>query len=214
MAARRNQRPTNVSYYARNRDREIARVRAQQDATLALLRRLREVPCTDCGRSFAPHQMDFDHRDPQQKAFGLTTGGAMLASRGRLMAELAKCDVVCANCHRIRTRVAHQRRLAERDRTGSSPGLDQRRARWRAHAQLLDTLRDSPCSDCGGTFPPCSMDFDHRDRMTKIAAVTRLIGRAGLQKIVAEAAKCDIVCANCHRARTVNRRALRAPERE
>jgi hypothetical protein len=214
MASCRDQRPTNVAYYARNREREIARVRVRQDATLAMLRRLREVPCADCGVRFAPHQMDFDHRNPADKSLAMTSGAAMLASRPRLLLEVAKCDVVCANCHRVRTRTAHRRRLAERVQAGSSPGIAQRRARWRAHARILDSLRDVPCFDCGRRFPACSMDFDHRDPNDKLAAVTRMVGRAGFARIVAEAAKCDIVCANCHRARTFKRRLLPAPERE
>jgi rRNA-processing protein FCF1 len=50
------------------------------------------------------------------------------------------------------------------------------------------------------------MDFDHRDPTTKRMAVTRMIGRAGTARILEEVAKCDIVCANCHRLRTVLRR--------
>ncbi len=73
--------------------------------------------------------------------------------------------------------------------------LDRKRAGWRAHARLLDELRVGPCADCGGRFPPCAMDFDHRDSATKTKGVTRLVGRAGASRIIAEAAKCDIVCA-------------------
>jgi hypothetical protein len=50
------------------------------------------------------------------------------------------------------------------------------------------------------------MDFDHRDQRAKTSGVTRMVGRAGVARILAEAAKCDIVCANCHRARTLARR--------
>src|SRR4029079_253940 len=70
----------------------------------------------------------------------------------------------------------------------------------------LDRCRAVPCSDCGERYPPCAMDFDHRDPSTKRAAVTRMIGRAGTQRLLDEIAKCDIVCANCHRLRTFRRR--------
>jgi L-lysine 2,3-aminomutase len=84
---------------------------------------------------------------------------------------------------------------------------------WRRQAALLDDLRNVPCGDCGGRFPPCSMDFDHLDPAKKHSRVPALIGRAGDDRILAEVAKCDIVCANCHRARTVTRRdALRERE--
>jgi hypothetical protein len=115
MPPRRDQRPKNVEYYAANRQREIDRVRRRQEATTAFLRELRQVPCHDCGNQFAPHQMDFDHREPRAKSFTLCSGRAalknreqILASVDRMLAEAAKCDIVCANCHRLRT---FQRRM-------------------------------------------------------------------------------------------------------
>ena len=128
----------------------------------------------------------------------------MLMSTERLLDEVAKCDIVCANCHRIRTWLRDDpgsRRVVD----GSS-GLDRKRTSWRTHARLLDDLKDTPCGDCAGRFPPCAMDFDHRNARTKRTAVSRMIGRAGTATIMAEVAKCDIVCANCHRARTMVRR--------
>jgi hypothetical protein len=70
----------------------------------------------------------------------------------------------------------------------------------------LDRLRDTPCQDCNGRFPAAAMDFDHRDPRTKRSSVTRMIGRAGTRTLLDEVAKCDIVCANCHRMRTFQRR--------
>ena len=43
--------------------------------------------------------MDFDHRDPSMKSFALS-GKVQLKSEEALLREVAKCDVVCANCHR------------------------------------------------------------------------------------------------------------------
>jgi len=51
------------------------------------------------------------------------------------------------------------------------------------------------------------MDFHHREPAMKRYGVTRMVGRAGAALILEEAAKCDIVCANCHRSRTLARRA-------
>src|SRR5688572_4213032 len=45
MAKVRNQRPVNVDYYRRNREREHARIRIRQFGQLELLRDLRRVPC-------------------------------------------------------------------------------------------------------------------------------------------------------------------------
>ena len=208
MGSARDQRPYNVSYYLEHRDQEIARVTRRQRTTLEFLREVRRRPCADCGGVFSPWVMDFDHRDPAEKSFTLTSGRAMLMSRPRLMAEIDKCDIVCANCHAART----YRWLRARDNvvSGTSPRLEEKREYWRGHARLLEQLRDVPCADCGLRFPSYVMQFDHRDPSDKNYTVTRMIGRAGREKILEEAAKCDIVCANCHRDRTYRRRIARA----
>ncbi len=203
MAHRPSQRPANVAYYWLNRDREIERVRTRQAKTVAFLRDVRRSPCMDCARMFEPHQMDFDHTDGANKRFRLTSGAAMLKSSPALLAEIQGCDIVCANCHRVRTWLRHASREQQ---LGDSPDLVRKRGQWRAQAKLLDNLRDVACADCAQRFPPCAMDFDHRDPATKVQAVTRMIGRAGTARILAEVAKCDIVCANCHRLRTFERR--------
>jgi hypothetical protein len=46
--------------------------------------------------------MEFDHLDSETKEFNVSAG-VTCASYERLIAEIAKCDVVCANCHRRRT---------------------------------------------------------------------------------------------------------------
>jgi hypothetical protein len=204
LVACRDQRPANVAYYRRNRESEIARVQVRQRGTVELLRELRERPCMDCGGSFEPHQMDFDHRDGATKSFRLTSGDALLRPTAVILDEAAKCDVVSANCHRIRTWQRH--RVRPPAAPGASRYLDRKRTNWRRQATILDRCRAVPCSDCGERYPPCAMDFDHRDPSTKRAAVTRMIGRAGTQRLLDEIAKCDIVCANCHRLRTLRRR--------
>jgi hypothetical protein len=147
--------------------------------------------------------MDFDHRDPSIKSYRLTAGSAMLRSLTAINVEVRKCDVVCANCHRVRTAQSSRRRPVP---FVKSPNLERKRAAWRAQAELLDRLRDVPCVDCRQRFAPCAMDFDHRDPDMKRYTVSRMIGRAGTERILAEVAKCDIVCANCHRFRTFDRR--------
>lgn len=58
-------------------------------------------PCADCNIQYNPWVMQFDHRDPLQKRFDLSDGHQH--SVKILLIELAKCDVVCANCHAERT---------------------------------------------------------------------------------------------------------------
>lgn len=59
-------------------------------------------PCLDCGGFFHPTQMDFDHRNPLEKRFNISAP-PKVSSIEALQAEIDKCDLVCANCHRMRT---------------------------------------------------------------------------------------------------------------
>jgi hypothetical protein len=207
----RDQRPYNVAYYKAHRDQELDRVRTRQASTLKFLRDLRRRSCQDCGKFFPPWVMDFDHRDPTKKSFAIMSGKALLKSRVALLAEIAKCDIVCANCHAIRTYnwIKSEDVFSSRPK-GTSRYLARKTAYRMAQSGLLAELRAVPCSDCGLSFPHFVMQFDHRDQADKNYTVTRMIGRAGRLRILEEAAKCDIVCANCHRERTYRRRTTSA----
>ena len=83
--------------------------------------------------------------------------------------------------------------------------LDRNRQRYEANRQRLDALKDVPCADCGGRFPPCVMDYDHRDGDDKLGNISAVLTRWSWSRILAEIAKCEIICANCHRIRTAIR---------
>src|SRR5439155_22497288 len=179
---------------------ECARVEERGQTVTATLRRMKEVPCADCSNVFPPYVMDFDHRDPRDKLANVMWMAGKAAT-ATVMAETAKCDIVCANCHTIRT-LRQPRNVARSE----LPETARQREGWRRHAKLLRHLRNVPCTDCGCRLPPEAMQFDHRDARFKRYEVTRMIGRAGIHRILEEAAKCDIVSPNCHRKRTFQRR--------
>jgi hypothetical protein len=202
-----DQRLYNVSYYAEHREEEIQRVRIRQTSTLEFLRDFRRRPCEGCGGSFPPWVMDFDHRDPKTKSFALAAGHALLKPRDALLAEIAKCDVLCANCHAMRTYkwIKSEDVFSSRAK-GTSRYLARKTAYREEQIKLLANVRTVPCLDCGGTFPFFVMQFDHRDPIEKRYMVSQMVGRTGTERILAEVAKCDIVCTNCHRERTYQRR--------
>jgi hypothetical protein len=102
----------------KQRQRELDQVRYQNDKVILNAQRsfnmrvqrfrlaceIKSSPCTDCRRRLPPWMLDFDHRDPSQKTFTISS----LISRGvmstQLQDELKKCDLVCAVCHAYRTR--------------------------------------------------------------------------------------------------------------
>jgi hypothetical protein len=55
--------------------------------------------CIICGYDRHPGVLDFHHIDPATKSFGISSGG-LSRSWISIQAELAKCVLVCANCHR------------------------------------------------------------------------------------------------------------------
>lgn len=72
-------------------------------AKKAIVAQAKANPCTDCKNSYPSYVMDFDHVKGRKK----TNISVLVQSAGwsisTLKKELAKCELVCANCHRIRT---------------------------------------------------------------------------------------------------------------
>lgn len=95
-------------WYVRNAERHRARTAAnravQRERNKKVVRRAKQRACADCGGDFPPHVMDFDH--VRGVKLGNIAALKTFATTAMLLAEIAKCDVVCSNCHRIRT---HQR---------------------------------------------------------------------------------------------------------
>jgi len=64
--------------------------------------RAKDVPCEDCGVKYPPYVMDFDHIRGE-KVDDISRMVRVRTNHERLQAEIDKCDVVCANCHRERS---------------------------------------------------------------------------------------------------------------
>jgi hypothetical protein len=90
-----------TGYYQRNEPRYLKYNREQYERLKHGLIKLKELPCADCGGVFPPYVMDFDHFDASQKRFDV--GRARKHSLALLKSEIARCELVCANGHRIRT---------------------------------------------------------------------------------------------------------------
>lgn len=72
-----------------------------------------------------------------------------------------------------------------------------------AAQELIKSAKDKPCADCGLKYPPYVMDFDHLS--DKSFNIGRHEGRS-LNVLQIEIDKCEVVCANCHRERTWQRK--------
>lgn len=233
---------------------------------LTLVREAKQRECADCGRSFPWFVMDFDHVRGEKLANVSTINSSLV----RAEEEIAKCEVVCARCHRIRTwqrsqlmatpagtgiRAFSTVRQSKAVRTVSGLGeegvvcagckieqpvsafkrgprsglrcaacraeyqtawhqthgvdrLAAARARKLAAIAYVDQIKtSSSCTDCRESFPANAMDFDHlRDKRRDVSSLVR--SGASIETINIEIAKCELVCANCHRVRTHIRRLI------
>ena len=58
-------------------------------------------PCVDCGLKYHYSQMDFDHLGNKKQTIARLANSE--ASIKTIKQEMAKCELVCSNCHRLRT---------------------------------------------------------------------------------------------------------------
>ena len=85
--------------------------------------------------------------------------------------------------------------------------------RHRRHQQWMDDKKNSMggCVDCGYNKHPSALDWDHLPGSEKLFSIGQEKFRP-IAQLEAEIAKCELVCANCHRIRTVTRKRLAKPE--
>ena len=102
-------------------------------------------------------------------------------------------------------REASRRHYAKhRDKVIANAKEHSKAARNRIRTHINTHLKANPCVDCGET-DPIILEFDHitNDKHFNISDATR--HGYGMKKLIAEIAKCEVRCANCHRKKTYER---------
>lgn len=178
---------------AKHREQSGASRAQRREAARAFLRNhLDAHPCADCGETEV-FVLEFDHVAEKTSSVALLLAGA--AKLSKLRDEVAKCQVVCVNCHRRRTATR-----AGYFRATGVPPASWNAAQRRNNELLVETLRRSGCIDCGER-DAVVLDFDHRS--DKRGMVTKLAMGCSTETLHIEIQKCDVRCANCHRLRTL-----------
>ena len=184
---------------ARHRERNNALKSARvREAQAFVLDYLATRSCVDCGED-DPVVLEFDHLGTKRSEVStLVHRGVLLPV---LSAEIARCDIVCAGCHRRRTAARGGWARATQDLST---------VRWRSKSQernvrfALGVLARSSCVDCGET-DVCVLDFDHVG--VKNRSIMEMARReVGLKRLRDEIARCVVRCVNCHRRRTASAR--------
>lgn len=88
-----------AQYRRENREKTNAAVYRVNDRNRAIIREAKSKPCADCKVQYPTYVMDLDHvRGDKVKG----VAQMLNCSVDILRAEIAKCEVRCANCHRRR----------------------------------------------------------------------------------------------------------------
>lgn len=83
---------------------------------------------------------------------------------------------------------------------------EEHRTRQNHRRRILDIIKTmASCADCQYDSHPAALDFDHLPEFVKSFDIARETGRSW-DLMFAEIMKCEVVCSNCHRIRTADRR--------
>src|SRR6266705_6369282 len=107
------------AYHERNAEKRRRQVRELRQRLVDFNRELKaSMPRADCRRHFHPAAMEWDHL-PGAKKLGDISTLARTGKTRQFHRELAKCELVCANCHAVRS-FERRRGVAQ---SGRAPGL-------------------------------------------------------------------------------------------
>ena len=87
-------------HYKSNKERYLLRNEERRKKLHEFVQSFKDVPCCDCNQKFPSVCMDFDHLS--DKTFNVSEMAHRLLSKEIILKEIKKCQIVCANCHRIR----------------------------------------------------------------------------------------------------------------
>lgn len=99
--------------YQENKERYFRLAKKRDDELDKLINDFKDKPCADCNQKYPPYVMDLDHVDPSTKEFKVSTMRRRKMAFEKIIAEMNKCEVVCANCHRERTNRQNPARYAK-----------------------------------------------------------------------------------------------------
>lgn len=134
---RETQREYQSRYYRKHPEYYKEKARDRRQALYAWTDDIkRSLGCSRCPEK-EPVALDFHHRDPATKLGEVSKMITRGLGRKTIEAEIAKCDVLCSNCHRKET---HSCRVGEKATRGphkaQSGGATPPPATKRVHSQL------------------------------------------------------------------------------
>lgn len=141
--------------------------------------------CSQCTEE-NPACLDFHHREDEDRIMPVNKLVPYGFGKERIREEIAKCDQLCANCHRKHHAGPY------------STNTRQQRVELRYWVRR-QKAESAGCKQCGENDPHC-LDFHHLNTEEKKRSVSQLISyEISKEELQEEINKCEILCANCHR---------------
>lgn len=99
------QKVNSRKHYDKNKAKYRASAKRSKLKLRLMIQEIKESkPCKDCGKWYPYYVMQFDHL--KDKEFNIATN--LKRGRPKILKEIEKCDLVCANCHFIRTHFRYE----------------------------------------------------------------------------------------------------------
>jgi len=114
------QKEYHEKWYSQNRGDRVAQVAKRKRGIREWMRTLKEsLSCERCGLSGQHNAwaLEFHHRDPQDKVSLVSTMVSSGMAKKRIEAEIAKCEVICSNCHRKEHYEEHRQALEDGEKS-------------------------------------------------------------------------------------------------
>lgn len=170
-----------------NNDRRAFRVQWFQELKA-------NIPCADCNQIYEPYCMDYDHVSGQgEKIKAVSRMVLDNCPKKEILAEIAKCELICLLCHNKRTKARFNETLGDN-------------RKYKPHhlrnINIIHQFKNKPCIICGQQYEHYNMQIDHIDSVTKLYDVCQLKSRK-VEILMAELTKCQVLCALCHRRKSI-----------
>jgi 5-methylcytosine-specific restriction endonuclease McrA len=171
-----------------------------------VVRYLMNHPCADCGESDV-RVLEFDHL--HSKSNSICRMVANNVSVVKLEAELVKCQVLCTNCHRIKT-AREQNSFKHRYSVGDENWAEDPSSRKDNHGAslritkrhyVIGYLEAHCCIDCSVSDVRV-LEFDHQKNDKRYNVGVLVSDSRSLKLLMREIEKCVVRCANCHRRKS------------
>ena len=103
--AKADQHKASREHYLRNKDKIVEKKSNHRRLASAYVRETKTgKACLDCRNEFEWFQFDYHHRKGTVKRAAIYKMVSYGYSIESIIAEILKCDLICANCHRLRHR--------------------------------------------------------------------------------------------------------------